>query len=201
MKTNVSRTALQRLGHSLVAGVAAALLAGCADDAPLGPARRPAFPAQLAVGAPAEAEPELGACEHLRAPAGSSFAFHAYAKGVQIYRWDGASWVPVGPSATLYADAGGKSVVGTHYAGPKWESVSGSIVAGAVADRCVPDASAIPWLLLTAAPEGGPGVFQGVASIQRVNTVGGKAPAAGGSYSGEVKEVPYTAEYYFYHAP
>jgi hypothetical protein len=34
-----------------------------------------------------------------------------------------------------------------------------------------------------------------------VNTVGGKAPAAGGSHSGEVKEVPYTAEYYFYHAP
>jgi hypothetical protein len=34
--------------------------------------------------------------------------------------------------------------------------------------------------------------------IQRVNTVGGKAPADPGDFEGEVVRVPYAAEYYFY---
>ena len=36
--------------------------------------------------------------------------------------------------------------------------------------------------------------------IQRVNTVGGNAPTDPGDFVGEVVEVPYTAEYYFYRA-
>ena len=36
--------------------------------------------------------------------------------------------------------------------------------------------------------------------IQRVNTVGGKAPTAPGDYVGELVRVPYTAEYFFYRA-
>jgi len=194
------KTALHWLGHSLVVGAAAALVAGCADEAPLGPDRRPALAAQPALAAPAAA-PDLGACERLGAPAGSTFAFHAYAKGVQIYRWDGGSWVPVGPSAVLYADVEGTAMVGSHYAGPRWRSLSGSTVVGAVIDRCISDPNAIPWLSLGAEPEEGPGVFQRVAFIQRVNTVGGKAPSGDGSFTNEVKEVPYTAEYFFYRAP
>jgi hypothetical protein len=32
--------------------------------------------------------------------------FHAYAIGVQIYRWNGTSWDLVAPDATLYAESG-----------------------------------------------------------------------------------------------
>jgi hypothetical protein len=39
-----------------------------------------------------------------------------------------------------------------------------------------------------------------VTFIQRVNTVGGKAPTVNGVVAGEVARVPYTAEYLFYKA-
>ena len=37
-----------------------------------------------------------------------------------------------------------------------------------------------------------------VSFIQRLNTVGGKAPARPGAFPGQVARVPYTADYYFY---
>jgi hypothetical protein len=54
----------------------------------------------------------------LRVPAGNKVASHVYAAGVQIYRWDGSSWVFLAPEATLFADYGFHGVVGIHYAGP-----------------------------------------------------------------------------------
>jgi hypothetical protein len=134
----------------------------------------------------------------LQAPAGTILIFHVYATGDQIYRWNGTSWVFVAPSAVLSADAGGHSTVGTHYAGPTWESNSGSKVVGTVLDRCTTSTSAIPWLSLTVVSSNGPGIFDGVTFIQRVNTVGGIAPATAGTFVGETVNVPYTAEYYFY---
>ncbi|HEU4787463.1 MAG TPA: DUF3455 domain-containing protein, partial [Gemmatimonadaceae bacterium] len=139
---------------------------------------------------------QLGTCTDLAAS--GQLTFHAYAAGVQIYRWSGTAWVFVAPRATLYADAQGSAVVGSHYVGPTWESVSGSTVVGAVAKRCTPNSNAIPWLLLDATSSAGPGVFDGVTQIQRVNTVGGIAPSTAGSIVGEIVEVPYTAEYFFY---
>jgi len=184
------------LRHSLLAVAATALLAACAEDAPTGPvAERSTVGAgtdQVAV--------DLGDCDQLRPPAGSDLVFHAYARGVQIYRWDGASWTLVGPSAQLFADANSKALVGTHYTGPTWKSITGSIVVGEVIDRCTPDADAIQWLLLRGTRSAGPGVFKGVTHIQRVNTVGGKAPAEAGTV-GQVREMPYTADYFFYRAP
>ena len=50
--------------------------------------------------------PDLGACQNLQAPAGNKVAFHVYAEGVQIYRWNGTSWTFVAPDAVLYANAG-----------------------------------------------------------------------------------------------
>jgi hypothetical protein len=44
----------------------------------------------------------------------------------------------------------------------------------------------------------GPGIFESVSYIQRVNTAGGIAPTAPGSFIGEEAQDPYTAEYYFY---
>ena len=190
-------TALRRLGRPvLLAAVTGA--AACAERAPLAPDRAPA--ASLARTG-ADRRVDLGACTRLQPPEGSRLAYHAYARGVQIYRWNGAGWSFVAPAANLSADAGGASSVGTHYAGPTWRSNSGGTVVGTVTERCVADPGAIPWLLLGATPDGGPGIFHRVAYIQRVNTVGGMAPGTAGSVVGEEQRVPYTAEYYFYRAP
>jgi len=176
-----SRT-LNAIRHSLVAVAAAVLLTGCTDDSPVAPI----------------SEVNLGSCENLHAPAGTTLASRLYATGVQIYRWDDTSWVFISPSAALYADPVGKGTVGIHYSGPTWEGVGGSKVLGAVVDRCTPNASAIPWLLLSAVSSDEPGIFRGATFIQRLNTTGGLVPVAPGKITGEVTSVPYTAEYLFY---
>jgi Protein of unknown function (DUF3455) len=159
----------------------------------------------LALAAPAAVDPgddhrmpDLGDCQKLQAPEGSRVAFQVYGVGVQIYRWNGTSWTFVGPEAVLFADDGEHGVVGIHYAGPTWESVSGSKVVGAVIDKCFPDPDAIPWLSLGAVSTEGPGIFQHVTFIQRLNTVGGVAPSAPGDFPGQVVRVPYSADYVFY---
>jgi hypothetical protein len=143
--------------------------------------------------------PDLpAACGKLGVSEGSKLAFHAYAIGVQVYRWNGAAWDFVEPVANLYADANYRGKVGSHYTGPTWESDSGSQVRGTKAQECPVDSASIPWLLLSKVSSKGPGIFKPVSFIQRVNTVGGIKPADPGSYVGEPRRVPYTAEYYFY---
>jgi FtsP/CotA-like multicopper oxidase with cupredoxin domain len=143
--------------------------------------------------------PELPAevCDQVQAPAGTMVSAHFYALGVQIYRWNGTGWSFVAPDATLFSDAGYNGEVGIHYAGPTWEAVDGSKVTAAVINKCSPYPGAIPWLLLGANSQGN-GRFAGVTHIQRVNTIGGTAPAEAGAYVGAEARVPYTAEYYFY---
>jgi hypothetical protein len=142
--------------------------------------------------------PELGDCDYLQVQAGNKLFFHVYAEGVQIYRWSGTAWVFVAPEADLSVNPGGEGLVGTHYAGPTWESLSGSKVVGVVEERCPVSADDIPWLRLAAASNDGHGVFQDVTYIQRLNTSGGVAPATPGVIIGELARVPYTADYYFY---
>lgn len=139
-------------------------------------------------------------CDRLQVPPGHAVAFHVYALGVQIYSWNGTSWVFAAPEATLFAAANYHGEVGIHYAGPTWESNSGSTVVGSRLESCAPDPTAIPWLLLQAVSTEGPGIFSAVTYIQRVNTTGGLAPIAPGASIGAEVEVPYTAEYYFYRA-
>ena len=147
--------------------------------------------------------PELPAqCSSIQVPEGNQLAFHAYARGVQIYKWNGATWDFVAPRASLFAEPKFYGEVGSHYAGPTWESKSGSKIKGVrVPDTgCSPDPTAIAWLLLKQVETGGPGIFSTITYVQRVNTSGGLVPGATGSAPGEVVEVPYTAEYYFYRA-
>jgi hypothetical protein len=139
-------------------------------------------------------------CDNLQAPPGAKVALHTYAVGVQRYRWNGAAWVFVEPVATLFADENYHGQVGIHYAGPTWESNSGGRVVAARLEGCSADPAAIPWLLLQAVSNDGPGAFDSVTYIQRVNTVGGLAPTAPGASIGAMAEIPYTAEYYFYRA-
>jgi hypothetical protein len=143
-------------------------------------------------------------CSSIRVPAGNKLAFHAYARGVQVYRWNAITltWDFVAPVASLFAEENYFGEVGSHYVGPTWESKSGSKVEGrrVLGTGCTPDPSAIAWLLLSKHRTEGSGIFSSVTYIQRVNTTGGMVPSTPGTSHGEQKEVPYTAEYYFYRA-
>jgi len=133
----------------------------------------------------------------IQVPTGNKVHFHAFAEGVQIYTWNGSSWGASVPEAILYDNDG--DVVGIHYGGPTWESISGSkVIAAVVPPRVTVDPDAIPWLLLTAVNTEGPGIFASTTFIQRVNTVGGKAPSTTGAFVGQVTRIPYTADYFFY---
>lgn len=182
----MSKTAWQWLGRSFLV-VATAHLAACADESTVGPDRpletaATAFTA-TAPSADALRAPDLAPCPNLEILARSPFRL--YARGVQIYHWNGSTWSFDGPSADLSHDPAGKRTVGTHYAGPTWETRNGSKVVGTVFAACSPDPDAIPWLLLAAESTGGPGLFERVVWIQRVNTAGGKAPAHPGSFTGQ----------------
>lgn len=142
----------------------------------------------------------LQVCGNLQPPPGNEMYFRVYAEGVQIYRWNGTSWDFVAPLADLFASPNYRGKVGFHYAGPTWESNSGSrVVASRVAD-CTPNPNAIPWLLLKTVSATGPDVFSHTTFIQRVNTVGGLRPSAPGSAIGAEARVYYTTEYYFFRA-
>jgi hypothetical protein len=142
----------------------------------------------------------------LNVPATQTLSVVAQASGVQIYdcsasKTDPAKfeWVFRAPEADLFDRAGKK--IGKHYAGPTWESNDGSKVIGEVKARDEgPDANAIPWLLLNAKSTSGNGVFGKTQSIQRLNTVGGKAPVGGcnQAQAGKDARIAYRAAYYFY---
>jgi hypothetical protein len=177
---------------------------------------RPAFLALLiAVGScmsVANAAPETRTApaipENLKAPSTQVLALEAHAAGVQIYTCSAGKadparfeWVFKAPEADLW-DGNGKKI-GKHYAGPTWESFDGSKVVGeVVAKDNGPDANAIPWLLLSAKSTSGKGAFSRILSIQRLSTVGGKAPAEGcdKAQSGKEARVPYKARYAFFAA-
>jgi uncharacterized protein DUF3455 len=170
-----------------------------------------AFSLVLLVGAcasPRQPTSTLNVPDKLKPAVTESLSMIARAKGVQIYECrakkdqpGGYEWAFVAPEADLF-DARGKKI-GRHYAGPHWESTDGSKILGAVKERAeAPTSDAIPWLLLTAKSVGPDGSFSKVTSIQRVNTAGGVAPAAGCSQAaaGTPARINYTADYYFFTA-
>jgi hypothetical protein len=127
----------------------------------------------------------------------------ATGKGVQIYACQQVSgtprWVFQAPEATLFDAAGNK--IGTHGAGPIWRSQDGSTVkAQVLTSSPSPEPGAIPWLLLKATLADGSGIMTRVEQIQRSETHGGIAPAAGcdAQHLGDERRVPYTAAYTFY---
>jgi hypothetical protein len=141
----------------------------------------------------------------LAVPAGNKLAFDFDAIGVQIYGCQasatGFAWVFQAPEAKLYNRHG--RLVGKHYAGPTWEYQDGSKVVGAKIAGFTPDPSSIPWLLLGAASHDGLGLLSTVTFIQRLDTVGGTAPAAAScdaDHVGEIQRIDYTATYFFYEA-
>jgi hypothetical protein len=144
--------------------------------------------------------------EAIAIPSGQKILLKAVGKGFQIYvckAKEGAAnvyeWTLKAPEAELFNDNG--QVIGKHYGGPTWESTDGSKVVGKLhAKADAPEATAIPWLLLDAKSNEGSGVLGSVKGIQRVATVGGKAPAEGcdGTHTNAETRVPYGATYYMY---
>ena len=87
-----------------------------------------------------------------------------------------------------------------------WAKAVGSIPAGSDPASC-PNSGAIPCLLLQSigndqGPTGGK-ILANTTFVQRLNTKGGSAPATGCAVASDVGKqalVPYTADYFFYHA-
>ena len=163
--------------------IAPALVAACAAFAPAALAddnRAPDVPQQISVGET------------------NKVHFHGFGVGLQVYTWNGTSWGTAVPDATLFDEDG--NVVALHFAGPSWQSNSGSLVVGALppSGAIIMDPTAIPWLRLVAKTTEGPGVFANTTFIQRVNTSDNKAPSQNSTFIGQVTRIPYTADYFFY---
>ena len=126
---------------------------------------------------------------------GETAVLSMHAEGAQVYECkagaDGKlAWAFREPIATLFAD--GKTV-GRHYAGPNWEHSDGSAVVGNTPGATASD---IPWLKLEVISRRGSGVLEGVTTVQRVNTIGGKLDGPCDK-AGSFKSAPYSAEYVF----
>lgn len=176
---------MSRLAAALLGAVA---LAGCASMS------EPGIPRASMAALPAA----------IQAPAGERVAFTWQATGSQIYECragekGGWAWQFVAPEADLFGPGGEK--VGTHGAGPHWSALDGSRTVGTVKARAdARRASDIPWLLLSAKSAGTPGRMASVTSVQRINTVGGVAPARGcetQADAGKRTKERYSADYVF----
>ncbi|HVJ05747.1 MAG TPA: DUF3455 domain-containing protein [Candidatus Saccharimonadales bacterium] len=163
------------------------------------------FLALFVGGAIAQGRPAVP--DSINPPESQQLVLRGHASGDQVYTCQAAAggdsqlaWVLSGPEAKLTDDAG--KAIATHFAGPTWQSTDGSQVKGKMVSQSIPDPSSIPWLLLAAVDHSGTGIMSNVSSIQRLNTKGGKAPAAGcdAQHQGEKTRVSYTADYYFYSA-
>ena len=193
-----------------VMAIGAAVLWLCSMDASAGGAWRnvPEVPASLQV------------------PDGYSVFFSGHAIGTQNYvclpSGTGVAWKFVAPQATLFRDVtddGASGQLTTHFlsvnpaegiARPTWQhSRDSSRVWGRLhassSDSAFVEAGAIPWLLLdmagTDAGDDGDGTLARTRFIQRLNTSGGIAPAAGCGQAGDIGAlalVPYAADYFFY---
>jgi hypothetical protein len=144
-------------------------------------------------------EPKVPA--EIQVEAGRQLFDVGHALGVQIYACNGTAWTFVAPRATLLTE---RLHIIRHFAGPTWQDLDGSSVVGQLVKPVTVDPKSIPWLLLSAKTTT-PGKFGNhltkTAFIQRINTRGGLAPAAStctAATTGVQKEVPYTADYYFW---
>jgi hypothetical protein len=166
------------------------LLAACGDDAALGEqASSITTPTEIAV------------------PPGQHITLEAHGVGFQIYECSASrTWAFHAPAALLFAPDG--AIVATHFggidvglpAGVYWQStLDASRVHGfhAIASPNPPN---IPQLRLEAEDTAGNGIFTPTTFIQRLNTVGGAAPAGSCPREGLRLPVAYEARYVFYAA-
>lgn len=151
-----------------------------------------ALPAGAAESAPTTRHQSVP--EAIKVPAGNKKIATMPAQGVQTYQCTAGAWVFLQPDAIL-RNHGRAEVL--HSKGPVWTSVrdGSSVTAAAAANSPVPNA--IPQLLLKSTTTRGPGIFEAITYIQRLNTTGGVAPT-GSCADGATASVPYTADYTFW---
>jgi hypothetical protein len=196
------------------AGVGAVTLAIVGASAGVSFAGESRAPAAKPAAAPAAAPADAGAAQAdsflggspavpdtLKPPAGNVLSAVFKASGVQIYGCTDAKWTLIEPAASLSGIALNpvKRVTALHFRGPSWESdQDGSLIEG-TSPVSAPSASpnSIPQLLVTAKTTRGPGIFGAVTFVQRLNTVGGVAPAAACT-AGATTATPYRAVYRFF---
>jgi hypothetical protein len=149
-------------------------------------------------GSPVSASAQTPIPDAIAAP-GETVVLTLHAEGAQVYECkagaDGKhSWIFREPIATLLQD--GKTV-GRHTAGPNWEHIDGSAVAGkAIGNAPGATAKDIPWLKLEVTSHRGSGILSGVTTVQRINTQGGKLDG-GCDGAGKFHSAPYSADYVF----
>lgn len=141
----------------------------------------------------------------IQAPADQQLLLTVTAEGDQIYvcqpKTDSSTqfeWTLKAPEAQLFDQQGER--IGIHYGGPSWELNDGSKIVGQLQAKVdAPDTHAIPWLLLQVKTHEGDGILNSVNWIQRVNTIGGKAPQQSCNSANQNQEVrvSYLADYYF----
>jgi hypothetical protein len=142
----------------------------------------------------------------LEPPATVAPVLFAYAQGLQRYvckpkeKAPGTfEWTLKEPQAKLY-DVDNHEI-GSHSAGPTWQLADGSKVVkkNLIASVRALQSDAVPWLLVEV-ESSGKGALAGTRYVQRVDTVGGAAPAAGcdAAHAGATLDVDYRASYVFY---
>jgi Protein of unknown function (DUF3455) len=173
---------------------------------------------------PVSAAPADPALPDKLVPEGATPYLRTHAIGTQNYvcvaTGSGLAWRFAGPQATLFPSSGFPQQATTHFLSPNpeeagmaratWQSSSDSSRVWARATQIVDDPAIIgtgniPWLLLqrvgaSRGPGGGSQLSQ-TTWIQRVNTVGGVAPATGCSesiHAGALALVPYSTDYVFF---
>lgn len=203
-----SRPTLSHRWTRPLAAVGAACLVSLSPAPPAGAVSPPAVPPGLEV------------------PDGYKVTRIDHAVGTQNYvclpsaAAPGFKWTFFGPQATLFNEHGRQSM--THFLSanpeeggtlrPTWQDSrdSSAIWAEPIQQSTDPayvEPGAVPWLLLqvrgaTEGPTGGVRVARNF-YVQRINTSGGTAPAAGCAEAGDVGKkllVPYETDYVFYRA-
>jgi predicted RecA/RadA family phage recombinase len=171
---------------ALVSALAGALVVG--GGVAVAQTSASAGPAQASVASSVIIPPQLAV------PAGQRLiASMEVARGSQVYTCTNGTFTLLEPAAVL---RNGKELV-LHTRGPEWVSANdGSAVAGSVV-ASAPRPNAVPELLLKSTSNRGTGIFGNVDYIQRLETVGGVAPA-GTCRAGSQVAVAYHAQYRFY---
>ncbi len=140
--------------------------------------------------------------DELGPPAGHVLHAVLKARGVQVYQCRSGSWVALEPAASLTGVTVRpvKRVTALHTRGPSWQSdQDGSLLEGdpeGVVRVPSEHPNSIPQLRIRAKTTRGTGTFGAVTWIQRIDTVGGMAPA--GTCSDGTAAVPYRAVYRFF---
>jgi hypothetical protein len=125
-----------------------------------------------------------------------------HATGVQKYTCQSnGTWLFTDPEATLFKTTGTPKAIGSHFLNfatgrPVWMLKDGSSVEAARTQSASAGTGNIPLLLLQAVSTTGDRLGQ-TTWVQRLNTVGGVAPA-GTCTPGDHAAVPYSADYFFW---